>query len=115
MKTFKVITDHIVNVDSYVNGEEKQVNSYITRSEQKAETPREAIEKHFEKELYFKFDFDKADTNEEKTAMFWSNLVDEDNGEATEGDIKAWKEETRVLYSNSTYITVSEIVPVKFD
>lgn len=114
-KQFKVTTYHEVYIDSYENGEGKQVNFYTINSEVKAETPREAIENHFNNVIYLPFKFEEAEVNEDKTIMFWSCLVDEDNGHAQLSQIEKWKKGEKELYSNNIDIMVSEITPVKFD
>lgn len=114
-KQFKVTTHHTVYIDSYEQGEGKQVNFYELISERKAETPREAIEEHFKNTVYLPFEFDKADKNEDNTVMYWSNLVDADNSEPNTSEIEAWKKGQEELYSNNIEIMISEIVPLKFD
>ncbi len=114
-KQFKVTTHHTVFIDSYENGEGKQVNFYTIDSEVKAETPREAIENHFNNVIYLPFDFNKAEISEDKECIFWSCLVDEDNGHAQLSQIEKWKKGEKELYSNNIEIMVSEIIPTKFD
>jgi len=115
MKTFKVITIHNVYIDSYNEGEGKHVNSYDIESIVKAETIREAVEHHFNNTIFLPFNFEQADTNEDKTVLWWSNLVDEDNGHAQQYQIEKWKKGEKELYSNNIKIMISEIVPLKFD
>lgn len=115
MKQFKVTTYHTVHIDSYEQGEGKQVNFYELVSEIKAETIREAIEEHFKNTVYLPFEFDRAEVNEDKTVMFWSNLVDADNSEPNTSEIEAWKKGEEELYSNNIDVLVSEIMPLKFD
>lgn len=115
MRKFKVTTSHTIYVDSYEQGEKNQVNYYTMESIQKTETVREAIENHFNNTVYLPFNFDKADTNEEKDAIFWSNLVDENNAEPSQYDIEEWKKGEKELYSNNTTIFIDEIISLKFD
>ena len=115
MKTFKVTTIHNVYIDSYNEGEGKHVNSYDIESIVKAETIREAVEHHFNNTIFLPFNFEQADTNEDKTVLWWSNLVDEDNGHAQQYQIEKWKKGEKELYSNNIKIMISEIVPLKFD
>ena len=114
-KQFKVTTYHTVFIDSYERGEGKQVNCYDIESTQRTETIREAIENHFNNTIYLPFKFEHAETNEDKTVLYWSNLVDENNEEPSKYDIEKWKKEEKELYSNNIEITISEIVPLKFD
>ena len=115
MKTFKVTTIHNAYIDSYNEGEGKHVNSYDIESIVKAETIREAVEHHFNNTIFLPFNFEQADTNEDKTVLWWSNLVDEDNGHAQQYQIEKWKKGEKELYSNNIKIMISEIVPLKFD
>lgn len=114
MKTYKVITQHDVYIGSFTEGEGKHVNFYQLISEHKAETPREAIEQHFNNTVYLPFKFDEAETNEEGDTMYWSNLVDENNEEPSAHDIEQWKEGKRELYSNNQHITIKEVVGINF-
>ena len=114
MKTYKVITQHDVYIDSYENGEGKHVNFYQLISELKAETPREAIQEHFNNTVYLPFDCDKAETNDEGDTMYWSNLVDENNDEPSAHDIEQWKKGEKELYSNNSYIKVQELTNILF-
>ena len=112
MKTYKVITQHDVYIDSYENGEGKHVNFYQLISEHKAETPREAIKMHFDNTVYLPIDIEVAEVNEEGTAIHWSNLVDEKNGEPAKYQIEEWKKGEKELYCNNSCITVQEVVNV---
>lgn len=114
-KQFKVTTHHTVYIDSYEQGEGKQVNFYTVDTEVKAETIREAAEHHFNNTIFLPFKFEQAEANEDKTVLWWSNLVDEDNGHAQQYQIEKWKKGEKELYSNNIEIMISEIVPLKFD
>jgi len=114
-KQFKVTTHHIVFIDSYEQGEGKQVNFYTLDSIIKTDNIQLAVENHFKNTVYLPFEFNKADKNEDNTVMYWSNLVDADNSEPNTSEIEAWKKGQEELYSNNIEIMVSEIVPLKFD
>jgi len=114
MRKFKIETIHDIYVDSYENGELNYVNGWNLNADIKAENPREAIEKYFEKELYYKFNFEHLDKDEEQINKFWySVLVDEDNTEASEAQIKDWKKDKLKLYANNITLFISEIIPVQ--
>jgi hypothetical protein len=114
MKTYEVTTTHTVYIDDYVNGEVDQVNHYQQTSKQKANSPREAIENHFNNTLYLPFNFDRAEPNENNEILHWSNLVDENNEQPTTGDIERWKNGTRELYANNIQIAIKELTTIKF-
>ncbi|MFY8248277.1 MAG: hypothetical protein ACOVJ5_01090 [Gloeomargaritales cyanobacterium] len=112
MKKFRVTTEHTVYIDSYENGEGKQVNSYDLNSTQRAETIREAIQNHFNNTVYLPFDFDKAEISEDKTVIFWSCLVDEENEEPYTHDLEEWKQGKKELYVNNIIVSIEEIKPL---
>mgnify|MGYP003508894439 CR=1 FL=1 len=115
MKQFKVTTNHTVHIDSYEQGEGKQVNFYTIDSVIKTDNIQLAVENHFNNVVYLPFQYSNADYNEDKTVMFWSCLVDADNSEPNTSEIEAWKKGEEELYSNNIDIMVSEIVPLTFD
>jgi len=112
MKKFKVTTEHTVYIDSYENGEGKQVNSYDLNSTQRTETIREAIQNHFNNTVYLPFDFDKAEISEDKKLIFWGCLVDEENAEPYTHDLKEWKKGKKELYVNNIIVSIEEIKPL---
>jgi hypothetical protein len=114
MKTYEITTTHDVYTDNYEDGQTKHVNWYQQTSKQKANSPREAIENHFNNTLYLPFNFDRAEPNDENTILYWSNLVDENNEQPTTGDIERWKNGTRELYANNIQIEIKELTTIKF-
>jgi hypothetical protein len=121
MKTFFIESLHFVNIDDYNEGEQNQVNCYEQKATIKAENPREAIKQYFETQLYFSFDIEKAAIEHEEEGeeaenlnkLNYSNLVDEENSEANEKEIEEWKQGKKVLYSNTTIISIFEVKPIK--
>lgn len=114
MKTFKVITTHDVYTDDYKNGEGKHANFYEIDSTEKAETPREAIQKHFNKTLFLTINIEEAEANEEGTALLWANLVNEDNTEPSQYQLEEWIKGKLILYSDHIEIRVKELTDIKF-
>jgi hypothetical protein len=120
MKTYIINTSHTVYLDSYLNGETEQVNFYIIKDTIKANSPREAIQLYFEKNLYYSFNFENSFVSHEECEsekdninnLHYSVLVDADNLEASESEISQWKEDKKLLYSNNIYLTIFEAVPV---
>lgn len=118
MKTYIINSEHIVYVDIYENGEKEQVNSYNIKDRIKANNPREAIKLHFEKTLYYSFNFENACIDHEEintdniNTLHYSVLVDAENSEASESEINEWKQGKKLLYCNNIYLQIFEVVPV---
>jgi len=114
MRNFKITTYHDVLIDDFNDGETDYVNGYTISYEVKAETPKEAIEKYYKEVLGFSFNFDYCEKGEEnKNTIFYSNLVDDDNFEATEREKSLWEKGKKTLYANNTTCIVEEIVSVE--
>ena len=120
MKTYFIESTHFVYIDNYNEGEQELINCYTQEAMIKAESPRKAIEKYFETELYFSFDIEKAairneedDEAENINKLDYSNLVDDENSEAAENDCEEWRQGKKVLYSNNTILSIFEVKPVK--
>jgi hypothetical protein len=114
MRTIQVTTQHEVYIDDYKQGELNRVNSYNIESVYKCLTIEDAINNHFANHLYLPFEYKNAEKSEDKKAMYWSALVDENNETPNIYDIDKWKEGKKELYVNNIYITVSEIVNLTF-
>ena len=111
MKTFKIISHHNVFIDSYEEGEGEEVNYYTEKAEVKAETVNEAIQQYFDETLCYSFDFKHAAIDEENNnVLYYSNLVDAENCEASESEIEKWKQNNLTLYSNTIQIEVYELI-----
>ncbi len=121
MNTYFIESIHFVYVDNYNEGEQEQKNCYEQKAMIKAENPSQAIEKYFETELYFSFNIEDAAIRHEEEGeeadninkLDYSNLVDEENSEATENEREQWKQGKKVLYSNNTVLSIFEVQPVK--
>ena len=113
MKTYIIDCQHSIYIDSYTDGEIKNVNNFDTDGKYNAETPAEAIEKHLYS-LGYNFNVNYIDTDEEEeNKIFYSVLCDEENDEATENQIKDWKKDEKILYSNNMIIYVYELIKSK--
>lgn len=111
MKTFKIISYHNVFIDSYEEGEGKNVNNYTLEAEVKAESVKSAIKKYFDEQLNYSFDFKHAAIDEGKqNYLYYSNLVDKDNVEANDHEIEHWKIGELILYSNQITLKVFEVI-----
>ena len=121
MKTYFIESLHFVYVDNYNEGEQEQKNCYNQKAMIKAENPREAIKQYFETQLFFSFNIEYAairheeegEESENINKLDYSNLVDEENSEATENEREQWKQGKKVLYSNNTVLSIFEVHPIK--
>jgi len=112
MKTYIIKTNHTIEIDTYNYGLTNYVNSYSLKSEIKAETPREAIQKYFNEYLYYNFDINlsyilhEEEENEATNVLFYDVLTDEENNEADEKQTELWKEDKLTLYNNHIYLKI---------
>lgn len=114
MKTFKIITTHDVYIDDFKEGEGEHVNCYDIESTVKAETVKEAIQKHYEEHLGFSFKFEYCGYDEEdKNKIEYSNLVDDENIEANKVEKKLWEKGKKTLYANNTTCRAYELVSIE--
>lgn len=119
MRTYIIESEHDIYIDSYEDGEGEQVSSYTLKSEVRAETPKEAIEKYFDAVLCLSFDFEKAaiahkeDENEPKNKLWYSSLVDDDNVEASPKEIIEWQEGKMMLYTNNITLYIHQLTEVE--
>lgn len=119
MKNYIIKTSHEIDVDSYNDGQGKNVSYYQKESQIKAETPRDAITQYFENVLYYTFDFKNAyiiheeDEDEDKNTLFYDILVDEESIEASQNEIELWKKGKKTLYNNRIHLSIYELNPVK--
>ena len=115
MKTFLIKNSVEIFQDSYKDGRGEYVNYFSKKAEIKAETPLEALQQFFEKEMYFSFDEKQLD--EEPHCLRYSNLVDESNIEVLEGSLKfeEFKKGLCDLYSAESSIKIYELTPIKIE
>jgi hypothetical protein len=116
MKKFIISSTHEVYKDDYNEGETDYVNGYSLKSKIiNSETTKEAIQKYFEDELYYKFNVDYAyidheeDIDASKNTLHYSVLVDNENSEASEYEIELWKKGELELYANNIFLTIHEL------
>lgn len=83
------------------------MNAWDAKELVEAETALDAVKKAFER-LYFSFD--PECTIFDDGCLFYSNMVDIDNIEATESEIEKWKNGELKLYSANSTIEVFELV-----
>lgn len=98
---------HTIHEDDYNEGEGKYINEYNLDAFITAETPKDAIIKYFDTQLYLSFDINNS--YEEEGILHYSNLVDEDNTEPTDHQINLWKQGKEIIYVNYTQIHIFEV------
>jgi hypothetical protein len=111
MKTYRIESSHSVYTDDYNEGEGSFVNGYEMDAIIKAETPQQAIEKYFETVVGFDFDFNHASI--EDNILFYSNLVDGSNIQASKQQIESWKKGKCILYSDNINVIIYELKRVE--
>jgi hypothetical protein len=114
MKNYIIKTSHETDIDSYNEGQGKNVNYYQEESQIKARTPREAITQYFKNVLYYTFEFDNAYIIHEekgKNTLFYDVLVDEESMEASQNQIELWKKGEKTLYNNRIHLSIYELNP----
>lgn len=114
-KQFYITANCDILEDDYTTGEISNLNHFNINSIVKSETAIEAIEKFFEKELYFSFDkeFIRLD-DDNQHVFYYSNLVNQENEEITGKEcLKKWKSgKLKAYYCNST-VTIFELMKAK--
>lgn len=114
MKTYYIKSTHDVYVDSYTDGELENVNFYQQKNTVNAKDAKQAIQKYFENTLYYSFEFEYAQIDDDyKNILHYSNLVDTENSEASKGEIELWKEGKYKLYSNNTTLEICELTEIE--
>lgn len=114
MATFIIKSYHSVSIDKYNEGELDTVNWYDLSSEIDAENYKQAIEKYFDKTLFYELNFDNVNIIE--NVLKYNVLVDAENSEASESQIENWKNDEITLYNNHINLYVYELneIELKF-
>ena len=110
MKTYRIESFHMVHIDDYNEGETEYKNSYSLDATIKAENPKEALRTYIEKNLHYVYNEFGIDNDEGQ--IFTSYLVDVENEQATEAQVKEWKNGKIVLYSNTVHFTMYELTQI---
>lgn len=115
-KKYLISSYHQVCKNSYELGELECSNHYnILNTTIKAENINKALELYFKNIICYNLDLEFIMVNEDFNLIDYSVLVDVNNLEATEDEIKKWQNDEIVLYSDNIQIKISEIVELKFD
>ncbi len=109
MKRYYIESSHTIYEDNFIEGEGEQVNSYSVNATLYATDPKDALRVYFDKTLFLSFDEENIDDSLEDGYFHYSNLVDNDNSEASESEIEKWKFDEIKLYSNNTCISIYEL------
>lgn len=110
MKKYFIHSQHDVFVDSYKDGELENVNHYSVDSFVNSENHKKEIEFYFSNVLFYDFKFELSDF--EDGVLFYSVLVDSENIQATEKDIKVWRMGKKKLYSNNISLKICECIDI---
>jgi len=113
MKRYYIESLHEICEDDYQEGQGENVNNFELNSIIKAETPKEAIKNYFDKVLFYNYNEEYLDTeNEEEGVYNYSTLVDKENAEASEEEKDLWRNGDYILYSNNISLSISELVKI---
>lgn len=112
MKTFLISSAHTIYIDSYSEGETEYINSYYLKDEIKAYNYKEAITKYLKNSLYLNLDINNCELDEDTNCFETSCLIDSENIQPSEYDVKQWEKDKITLYSNNIQIYVSEIIEI---
>ena len=113
MKNYIIECEHDVYINSYSQGEQEYVNYYNTKGQYEADSAIEAIEKHINS-LGYEFEQKNSEFDEEEAnKLFFSKLVDSENNEATDEQIKLWQKDELKLFYNNVTLFVYELIPAK--
>lgn len=115
MKNYMVKSLHEVFVDDYKEGEGEHANAYELSDEVQAESPKQAINKYLQDCLGYNLDFNNCEVNpDDKSNVQTSCLVNNDNIQPTNSEVKQWEAGNVELYSNHIDMFVYEVTEVKF-
>lgn len=112
MKVFFITSIHSIFVDEYNEGEQENVNNYTLESTVEAVDYKEAVNKYLQENIGFNLDFNNCEV--ENDTIYTSCLVDSENMQPTQTELKEWESGNLRLYSNNITLLVSELVSVKF-
>lgn len=112
MKHYLITSSHTVHETSYTEGELDFANSYQLNAQISAENAKGALMEYIKKHLYLNIAFEQIDIDEH-CGINTSALVDVENMEASESEIKEWKEGKIKLWDNYINFTIFELAEIK--
>src|SRR5690625_1351572 len=115
MKNYTVKSFHEVFVDDYNEGYSESINSYFLQDEVKAGNAQEAVTTYLNDNLGYNLGFEDCEVcPDENGLVMTSCLVDKDNLQPSDHDLKMWKMGKVKLYSDNILIYVYEQKEVAF-
>ena len=115
MKTYIVKSYHDIFVDDYNEGEGKNVNSYTLNGEVRADNPKEAVNIYFKDHLGYNLGFENCEVCPDESSLIQTScLVDVDNLQPSEQEVKMWENGEVDLYANNILMYVYELKEVTF-
>lgn len=110
-KTFFIKSFNSVFIDNYEEGEGDMVNEYNIKGEISAESAESALMLFVENNLNFNYDKENLQVDDVCGAVY-TTLVDNENYEASEEEIKEWRNGKIELYAHYSHIKIFELVKV---
>jgi hypothetical protein len=111
MKNYLITSFHAVHETSYTEGELGFVNSYVEKAQITTENAKDALIEYIKKQLYLNIPFESIEVCE-YCGINTSVLVDFENIQANEEEIKQWKEGKEKLYDNSINFKIQELIVI---
>lgn len=112
MKDFYIQSLHEVFVDDYNEGEKEYSYSYDQKGRIKAETYEDAVNIYFDTVLLFNLGIENCELNKESNTLETSCLVDSEQNQPNEYQVKCWENGYLELYVNRISISVFEVTEV---
>lgn len=107
MKTYYITTEHAIYKDSFIDGEQDQVNFFKNKQLITAKDARTAIKQYFECFLHYDIDFYFADIN--NNILHYSVQVNNDIEVPNNKEIELWKEDKIDLFIDVIYLELFEV------
>lgn len=108
LQKYFIQSSHEIYEDSYIHGEEKQINFFNNEAQILARSPIEALERYSSRILGYEIDAENVDSG--NTGIFYASfLVDKDCFLACTEDIEKWKKGEILLYSDNINFEIYEL------
>lgn len=110
MKNFLIQSSNSVYAHNYENGAETIVNSFNVVGKISAKSAKSALVLFIEKNMYFNYNNENLQVVDGN--IFYINLVDKENAEASKVEIEEWENGRKKLYLHHAHIKIFELVKV---
>lgn len=111
LQKYFIRSSHEIYEYNYIFGEKKQINFFNNEAQILANSPIQALERYSSRILGYNLDTENLD--HENTGNFYANfLVDKDCYLASIEDLKKWKKEQIMLYSDNINFEVYELTKI---